>query len=187
MFSNTIKILSFLFSLFIVVACENNIDEVNELTTDNSDLPVETTFGVEFYYSDSAQIEMKLLAGKIDRFVGKENYFDMSQSVEMYFYDSFPHIQTKLTAVNGIGYEIAGELNKMVYSNNVILINEEGDKLLTEKLTWDGKTHRIFTKEFVKIITEDEELWGYGLESDEEFNQFEIKNVKGQINISDTL
>ena len=61
----------------------------------------------------------------------------------------------------------------------------KGDKLNTEHLIWNAITKKIFTDEFVKITTKDETIWGDGLVANQDFSDYQIKNVKGQVYMKD--
>ena len=43
---------------------------------------------------------------------------------------------------------------------------------------------RIFTEEYVKITTPDEIIYGDGLESNETFSKYQIKNIRGSISVN---
>ncbi len=169
-------------------ACENDVAVVNSVTFGNEkQLPVESSKNVEFIYSDSARVRSKLNAPKIDHYLGKKPYYEMPSGMTVVFYDSHRKEQTKLTANYGIGYDTGNGMEKVEAKGNVIVINEKKDKLNTEHLIWNAITHKIYTDEFVKITTKDEVIWGDGLEANEDFSEYEIKNVKGQIDIKDAV
>ncbi len=172
----------------LLQACENDIAKVNEVTagTDKK-APIESSKEVEFLYSDSAHIKMKLTAPKIDRFVGEKSYFEMPKGLHVFFYDDYPVIKSQLKADYGVGRDTVGSINRMEVKRNVEVVNEKGDKLNTEHLIWDALKKRIYTNEFVKITTKDEVIWGNGLDADEDFSHYEIKNVTGQISIKDSI
>jgi LPS export ABC transporter protein LptC len=73
----------------------------------------------------------------------------------------------------------------MEAKRNVVVVNEKGDKLNTEHLIWDKNTRMIRTEEFVKITTEDEIIMGNGMEADEHFTKYKIKQIKGIISIKE--
>jgi LPS export ABC transporter protein LptC len=169
-------------------ACENDIAKVNEVTVDvNKKIPIESSKDVEFLYSDSAKIKMKLTAPKIDRFAGEKNYFETPNGVHIFFYGNYPTVKTQLKADYGIGHDTVNTMGRMEVKRNVEVINEKGDMLNTEHLIWDAQRKRIYTNEFVKITTKDEVIWGNGLDADEDFSHYEIKDVKGQINMKDSI
>lgn len=180
----------YLFYLIIITlsaflnACENDIAVVNSVTNSKKE-PIESSKNVEFLYSDSARIRSKLISPLVEHFMDKKPYYEMPKGMEVIFYDKFRKEQTKLTANYGIGYDTENKMNVMEAKGNVIVINEKGDKLNTEHLTWNSLTKKIYTNEFVKITTKNEVIWGNGLEANEDFSEYEIKHVKGQIAVKD--
>ncbi len=66
---------------------------------------------------------------------------------------------------------------------NVKLINVKGDTLSTEYLVWDEVKEKIYTDKFVKITTADQLIYGDGLVSNQNFTEYRITNVKGNIKI----
>ncbi len=175
-----------LLSFFVFTACENDIAEVNYITAENEkNLPIESGKNVEMLYSDSAIVRAKLKAQQVDRYIGKTNYMLLPKGMLIVFYDTNKEEETRLTGDYGIGFENGTGMTKMEAKRNVIVINKKGEKLNTEHLIWDAITHKIYTKAFVKITTKDEVIWGDGLEANEDFSEYEIKNPKGQIAIDE--
>ena len=167
-------------------ACENDVAVVNTVTSVNEKLaPTESSKNVEFLYSDSATVRSKLKSPLVQHFMGKKPYYEMAKGVEVIFYDKNHKENSRLTANYGIGYDDNNKMDVMEAKGNVIVINEKGDKLNTEHLTWNSVTKKIYTKEFVKITTKDEVIWGNGLDANEDFSEYEIKQVKGTIAVKD--
>ena len=181
----------YFFILFCFVAslffqsCENDVALINTITSaTKKETPIESSKNISFFYSDSARIRSCLKAPQLDHYIGKKPYYEMPKGLDVAFYDQFRKEQTKLTANYGIGYDNGENENKMSVmeaKGNVIVVNEKGDKLNTEHLIWNSTTKKIYTNEFVKITTKDEVIWGDGLEANEDFSKYEIKQVKGQI------
>jgi hypothetical protein len=71
----------------------------------------------------------------------------------------------------------------MEAKKDVVVVNEKGEKLMTEYLVWDEKTGKIFSNEFVKIITADEIIMGNGFESNQDFSRYKIFDIKGTIKL----
>lgn len=183
-------LLSFVTVMFFFTSCENDMAKVNSVTAaDQKNLPIETSTNAEFLYSDSAQVRSSLKTPQIDHYLGKKPYYEMPKGMTIVFYDGNKKEQTKLSANYGIGYDNANHDNKMNImeaKGNVIVVNEKGEMLNSEHLTWNPATKKIYTDEFVKITTKDEVIWGDGLESNEDFSEYEIKHVKGQIAVKDS-
>ena len=166
-------------------ACENDIALVNSITAED-ELPVESGKNVEYIYSDSAIVRAKITAPQLDRYVGKKNYMELPKGMHIIFYNTKQVEETNLTADYGIGYDDGTGMNKMEARRNVCVINEKGDRLNTEHLIWDAVTRKIYTKEFVKITTKDETIWGDGLEADQDFSKYTILHPKGSISVDDS-
>ncbi len=168
-------------------ACENDIAVVNSITSaTEKQLPIESGKNVQIMYSDSARVRAKLTAVELNRYAGKKPYTELPKGMEVFFYNDKRVVQTKLTADYGIGFDDANGTNLMEAKRNVVVINEKGDKLNTEHLTWNAATKKIYTDEFVKITTKDQVIWGNGLIADQDFSDYEIKNPKGQINLKES-
>jgi len=144
--------------------------------------PVQTSKDVEIVYSDSAKMKVKLIAPLLERFVKDTSYVIFRQGVHVFFYDDKEKVKTELTAKYGIRYEGVG---RMEAKNDVVLVNEKGEKLNTEHLTWDEQKKLIYTDAFVKITTLDKIIYGDGLESNQDFSRYKIKNIKGELGIKE--
>lgn len=170
-------------------SCENDIAMVNSITSDTErKLPIESGKNVEIIYSDSARIRAKLNAVQLDRYAGKENkkgYMELPKGLKVIFYDENRKEQTKLTADYGIGFDDGNGMSHMEAKRNVVVINEKGDRLNTEHLTWNAVTKKIYTDDFVKITTAEETIWGTGLTANQDFSDYELKNVQGTLAVND--
>ncbi len=186
MLKNSHIILLF-FVIISFAACENDIDVVNSITAlAEKKLPLESSKNVEFIYSDSAIVRARLKAPQIDRYGGKKPYLELPLGMNIVFFQETKKEQTNLTANYGIAYDNGnGVMEKMEAKGNVIVINEKGEKLNTEHLIWNAFTKKIYTEAFVKITTKDQVIWGDGMEADQDFSEYQIKNVKGEIDIKD--
>lgn len=164
----------------ILFSCKNDIQDVNSLF-DFDKRPVDVAKEVEIAYSDSGEIKMLLKSPIMEKYEGDDPYTEMPKGVKVFFYDSLKTINSYLTA----NYAINHEKSKIMEAkNDVVVINAKGQRLNTENLIWDQKTHLIYTNKSVKITTADEVIFGKGLKSDETFDNWEIVNVTGSFLIS---
>lgn len=135
-------------------------------------------------YSDSTLLKIKLKApvmNKYDKGV-KEPVTVLPKGVDVVFYDNKGKVSTTLKANYGIMYDRS---RKMEVRYNVEVVNVNGEKLNTEHLVWDEDQKKIISDEFVKITTAKEIIMGKGLESNQDFTQYQIKEVTGTIRIDD--
>jgi lipopolysaccharide assembly outer membrane protein LptD (OstA) len=66
---------------------------------------------------------------------------------------------------------------------NVFLVNSKGEQLNAEELIWDQNKKKIYSDKFVKVTTEDEIMFGNGFESNEDFSEYKVKKLTGQLKI----
>lgn len=67
--------------------------------------------------------------------------------------------------------------------HKVVAVNEQGDSIQTERMFWDEERKLIYSDENVRIRTADALLFGKGFESDERFNNWEIRYPKGVVTV----
>lgn len=168
-------------AVIIFSSCENDIDEVNTITA-RDNYPVESGKDMEIIYSDSGHIKIKLNAPVLMRFTGEKPYMEMPKGVKVLFYDNSMNVNSHLSANYAISHE---KEEIMEAKSDVVVVNEKGEQLNTEHLIWDKKTEQIHTQEFVKITTTDEIIYGNGLESNQSFTKYKIKDIKGTINLKE--
>lgn len=170
-----------IFIIGILYSCKNDIDEVNALTSTGKE-PIRTGKNVELIYSEKATAKIKVKAPEMEEYAGEKNYMEMPAGIEVFFYDSLQKVTTTLTANYAINWISE---NKMEAKNDVVVVNEKGEKLNTEHLVWLQDSSKIYSDEFVKITTADEILMGDGLEANEDFTKYKILKIKGIINLKE--
>lgn len=161
-------------------SCKNKMEDIEAITFVDT-FPQETVKNVEIIYSDSAKVKAILKAPLYKRYVGKNPYIEMPKGVNVIFYDSIMRVKTHLTAKYAIKYD---KKNVMEAKNDVVVVNEKGEKLNTEKLIWDENRRKIYTDVFVKITTNDKIIYGEGMDADDSFLKWKIQKVSGTFYIS---
>jgi LPS export ABC transporter protein LptC len=166
-----------------VTACVNDPAKVNSITGKNK-LPLVTEHGVDALYTDSAKLKFHITAPQMDEYEGLDPYEEMIKGVKVEIYNDSGSVDSYLTANYAIRRK---KENTMEAKNNVVVVNTKGEKLNTEDLIWDGSKRRIHTDARVTITTKDQIIYGTGLDSDERFEEYEIKNISGQFKLKDSL
>ena len=161
----------------MLFSCENDIDVVQSLQVDKT-LPMETSFGVESIITDSGRIRIRINSPQIDNYESDEEYTEMPKGVEVFFYDSLGNISSSLKADYAIN---TPKKNIILAKYNVVATNSQGERLYTDKLTWDKKTRKIYTDADVKVVSADKVIFGDGLIADESFDNWQIKHPHGDI------
>jgi len=164
----------------LLVACENDLAEVNKLIKEE-EVAVEVGEEVEVIYSDSGNVEMKIVAPVLYRYLDKRSpKREFPEGLEVYFLDKEKKVQSWLTG----SYAIEDENSQVItVQDTVILINVNQEKLETDELVWDQRSNRIYTNQFVRITTKDEKITGYGFEADREFKYWRILAPQGSVKV----
>lgn len=164
----------------MLFSCGRNEMKKVEALTDREEIPVRTSYGVEMTYTDSGRKQMKLFADRMDHFKGdgdEGGRIEFQGGFHMLFYNSKDSIKSELEAEEGTLYE---NQNRMVARNDVIVRNAQGERLNTEKLTWDQDSGKVFTDKFVKITREKGVIHGNGLVAKEDLSSYKIQEITGE-------
>lgn len=169
-----------IFTGFVLISCKNDLEEIKSLSFIDT-LALESARDIEVIYSDSGRIQATLKSPRMNKYQQDEEMMIFPEGFELIFYDSAMTIRSVITANYG---KVDEKNGTMEAKNNVVVINKEKhEELNTEHLVWDQKKGIIFSDVFVKIITEDEIIYGDGLTSDQEFNSYTIKNPSGEFTV----
>jgi LPS export ABC transporter protein LptC len=175
------------FAIIIIVflgSCQTDRNEIMALDK-KVVMPSLSGKDVTLLYSDSCLLKIKLITPQMHQFEKdvKEPITIMPKGMKVIFYDDAGKQATTLKADYGVRYETS---KRMEARYNVEIVNENGEKLNTEHLIWDEHKKKIISNAFVKITTAKEIIMGKGLESNQDFTQYEIKEITGTIKIDDS-
>ncbi|MFN8117374.1 MAG: LPS export ABC transporter periplasmic protein LptC [Bacteroidia bacterium] len=183
-----VKHIQLLLSVAIIallsVSCETDRNEIMALGK-KTVMPDLTGSGVTMLYSDSTILKIKLQTPQMQKYEKnvKEPVTIMPKGLYVIFYDEKGKEATTLKADYGVRYE---KSKRMEVKYNVEVVNVNGEKLNTEHLIWDEQRKKIISDKFVKITTAKEIIMGNGLEANQDFTQYEIKEITGSIRIDDS-
>ena len=165
--------------LILFAGCAPDLEKIRKVT-EGEEVAVEIGKDVEIFFSEQGQTRAQILAPELLRYDSEEPYTEFGAGLRLYFYNSSLEIESKLSANFGAYFPKKEQMN---VRDNVVLINVEGEKLNTEELTWDRKEAKIFTDKFVEITTPTEIIYGTGLEANQDFTDYTIKNISGVVNV----
>lgn len=170
-------------SVFFFGACSNDLKDVMALPK-NQLSPTQIGDSITLLYTDSSQLKIMVKANRSLEF--RENVSEpmtvLPKGVFVTFFDNQENVSATLKADYGVRYI---NTRRMEAKYGVEVINKKGAKLETEKLIWNEITQKIYTDAFVKITTDKEIIMGEGMESNQDFSKYEIKKVKGIIQLKD--
>ena len=181
-FNTNYRKLVFVIALGLIFqACENDQGKIEQITKPDHS-PLESISGLETIYSDSAIIKVKVIAPVLNKYTSPKLLTEMPKGLNISFYDNDLHVISNLNAKYAIHYE---QEHRWMAKNDVVVVNQKGEQLNTEKLLWDENTGKIYPDEFVKITTPDEIIMGKGFEANQDFSKYKIFKVTGNITVKE--
>lgn len=147
--------------------------------------PLSESFGVDYIYSENGREVARIKAPRAyEEFIGEKEGSRMvfNRGVNLVFYDSSGKRQSSLRADSANHYRSKGFAEAF---GNVALINEDNEKLETEKLYWYSKEEKLRTDAFVKITTPEEVIFGDSLEANLNLSEYVIYKIRGQLQVKD--
>jgi LPS export ABC transporter protein LptC len=180
---NIIKSIVVLLGMTMLLSCENNIKEVQNLTN-QEELPIQSGKNIEFIFTDSTRITYKAIASDFFEIKNKdENYFEFRKGGVIYSYDKNEKQVWKIScnfAINHVNDKL-WELR-----NDVVAISDDNKTINSELMYWDQNKEIIYSDQYVRITTEDGQvLEGNSFTSDQDMNNIRLKNVTGEVYLED--
>jgi LPS export ABC transporter protein LptC len=173
----------FFLGLSIIYSCKPDTADLKDSFHFNLPIPSAIYTDYEIIYNDSGLTQVKIAGDTLEQFNSdgtSEAQDRMKDSVHLWFYDENMVVKSELIADNAIRNRATGYMEAF---GNVIVYNNKGEKLNTEHLIWDEKKGKILSNDTVTITKEHQVIKGKGLESDQNFIHYEIRNVHGILNI----
>lgn len=134
---------------------------------------------VEMTYTDSSYLvfilNAPLMRRTMEKYAVEEEF---PKGIDVTFYDKSGLARSWLTS----DYAKRDQINKkIIIQKNVVLENDQGDRLDGPELIWDERTREIYTDRFVKITNKDGVIFSYGFISNEAFTRYELHAVAGDM------
>ena len=173
-----------LFSIVVILSatlffsCENDMMTVIKLSSKDS-IPDIAIVNVHVRQSEMGRPSLDLIAPKMISYQTPEAYTEFPNGLKIIFYDSINQPKSEITANYGISYD---DKRTMLARGNVVIKNfQKMEQLNTESLFYDRNSKKVSTQDFVKITTPDRLVLGKGMESDELFDDWVIRDVSTTI------
>jgi len=148
-------------------------------TVDLEEVALQMIDGGTFQYSEKGDVRNVLKAGRLERWKDDDvvnEVWRVSEGFTLYIEGDSIHHEAILSGGRGT-YDT--DMGHLIAYDDVVLINNEGEKLQTEYLVWSNDSDRVYTNRPVIIETLNGILEGKGLESDSKFENYRIINPTG--------
>jgi LPS export ABC transporter protein LptC len=177
-----LKVLLLMVLVAAFTACENDLKKVEKIASNEASLPVETSKEVELIYSDSSIVRAKLITPVLKFYKVNNAYHEMPNGLFVEFYGANNRVESTLSAKYGRKFQNQGIIE---VRDSVVVINEKGERLDTEKLIWNEKTKKIYTNSFVRITTLKDVMFGEGMEANQNFTNYRIYKYRGSVSLEE--
>lgn len=166
--------------LFFAAGCSNDMDAIREFTHLERE-PTVIADTLRLKYTVNGRLNAEVFSPSM-----------LSHDREYLTYDEFPR------GIEVRAYNDSGRMKSMVRANyaiyqrneklwdaryNVVAVNEKGDSIQTEQIFWNEESGRVYTTANVRVRTATATLFGRGLESDDRFESWVIKEPTGVISV----
>jgi LPS export ABC transporter protein LptC len=165
----------------LLFSCENKLDLIPK--SDFLTLPTQTGKDIRSVLNDSGKIQLILSTPLLEQYDNSGSpYSEFTSGIRVDFWDG----QEEPVGSVSAKYAKYTKTNKVwELKDSVVVINESNDMLETEVLYWNQEKDLIYTDRFVKITNEDQEIQGFGFESDSHLKNRKIKKVSATIYFND--
>jgi LPS export ABC transporter protein LptC len=167
----------------MLLSCKNDLDQVAAIELPAA-VPDRVTEQAEYLYTDSGVVRNRLRSGRISEWGEPDKRTELTDGLELVFFDPFGKQTSVLTARRGL---IEPGLQRMQVFDEVVFVNAKGERLETEQLTWRQDSARVRTDKAVRIQRGMDVIHGQGLDAAEDFSAYTIRRVTGVLQLGDTL
>ena len=173
LFNKHIKLaVALLSSCFFMLACENNVNEVQALSARIGGIDVGKD--VSIFISNDGKMTAKLMAPLMRKYLlDSGRMVEFPNTIKVDFYKDSLHIESKLTA-NYANYKESED--KVFLKDNVIVYNVLGDTLWCKEMIWDQVTNKFTTDKdvIVKQHNPIAKIYGKGFEANQDLSDIHI-------------
>ena len=172
LYKNTKLAVALLSSCFFMLACENNVNDVQALSARIGGIDVGKD--VSIFISTDGKMTAKLTAPLMRKYLlDSGRMVEFPNTIKVDFYKDSLHIESKLSADYANYKE---EENKVFLKDNVIVYNVLGDTLWCKEMIWDQVTNKFTTDKevIVKQHNPIAKIYGKGFEANQDLSDIHI-------------
>ncbi|MDN5287346.1 MAG: lptC [Mucilaginibacter sp.] len=169
---------------FCISSCENDLNKVKEIASNEVGVIVSPTTGVDLIMSDSAKITLHLTAPLLLEYQTKKPYKVAPKGIKVVHYDKLTQKEDgTITADTGILHE---DTKLYEFHKNVVATNAKGETYKSEELFWNAVTKRVYSHKNVEVTLNGGNVMnGDDFESDDAFLHPTLRNSKGIFHVDE--
>ncbi|WMI68500.1 LPS export ABC transporter periplasmic protein LptC [Mangrovimonas sp. YM274] len=182
---NTIKLVT-AFAVTLFFSCQNNLKEVQKIGI-SQNKPIGEAEHINLKYteklSDTAKMKANLISPKMwDYSNRKFSFTEFPEGIYLTVYDD-DYNKNVIVSDYAIVYN---ETDLIDLQGNVVLSTYSKDTLYADQLYYDQKNEWLFTNGKFTLRSGSEVTKGSGLDSDSNFENFEITEMSGVLYLDET-
>lgn len=169
-------------SMLVAASCGSDAT-TEAIKGEREEVALQIIHGGSFSYSEKGEIKNELQAGRLERWESdgeSSEVWRVSEGFTLFIDGDKETHEAILSGGRGTYDADAGHL---IAHDNVILVNTDGERLMTEYLVWSNDSDRVHTNRPVSIETMTGTLHGKGLESDSRFENYRIIDPTGAFDL----
>ena len=161
-------------------SCENDLKEVERISSQKIEDPVDISYGVTVIYSDSAIVKAQMTSPEMRHYNTEEPYYEFPHGGLLILYDKNQQETERVTCNYAIQRENTGitELRK-----DVVVTRSDGLVIKSEELIWDESKKKFYSDLPVTLIRKGTVQHGTSFWANEDFSIVEATSLVGDFNL----
>lgn len=180
---NTIKNIAVVLSTAMFFSCTNSAKEIKDFLADKN-LPIGEAYNISHKHTDSGRVDVKMKAPLMLDFNNRKEH-PYSEFPEGIIITTIDEVGDSITIKGDYARSYAKTEVSEIKNNVVVLNHAENNKLETDQVYWDQKTHYFFTETKFVFYTATDTIYGTGFEASEDLSNWWVKNQTGVISIKE--
>jgi LPS export ABC transporter protein LptC len=180
----TLCLPALLIGMLSLSACENSLNDIKKISSEEENKPISRSTDVDVIYSDSAKVKARMFAPlMIELDDQKAPYQEMPKGVKIVFYDEKLGVKGIITSNYAIRL---GKENTITFRKNVVATNAQGERFKSEELVYDQTSKKLYSTKPVQItMTSGNVINGTGFNSNESLYPWHIDNATGSFPVDE--
>jgi LPS export ABC transporter protein LptC len=170
--------------MLLLSACENSLNDIKKIQSEEENKPISRSIGVDVIYSDSAKVKLHLLTPLvIDYDDAAKPYREMPKGIKIIFYEDNLSIKGTITA----DYALEREKENIIeFRKNVVATNAQGETFKSEELIYNEGAKKLYSTKPVQItMISGNVMNGTGFSSNESLYPWHIDQATGTFRVDE--
>jgi LPS export ABC transporter protein LptC len=169
----------------IMSACENDLKQLQKISAQEGNSPIETTTDVDVIYSDSAKVKARMTSPVLLHYKVQKPYYKMPKGIKVTSFDS--DLKITSTVVADTAYQLETEKIIKLYKN-VVATNAKGETFKSDELIWDQNKKEFYSNKSVQVtFSNGSVFYGTGFKSNETMYPWTMSQTTGKIPVNQNL